>query len=484
MKQRLLRFFIIALSGMLPASLFSAGSQALREPANRGGGVAATAFKYIIPPDEISVEALIERVGYSYPLPKEAALNVVCAADILGDIAYVQVGLRAKSRSPMNIAFVIDKSGSMAEDSRMVRVKRALAAFTQQATPEDMLSLIVFDDTARVLVEPVSLKTEADRNQFLRRIDSMQPDGGTNIYDGMERGYQAILGNYNPLYANQVLCLTDGKHTSTNKTREEILALAATYLEKGIVTSTIALGHEADVPLMSDIAARGGGKTLDIADRGGVALEPLVMPVARALKMELRLADGVRLRETWGYNHEVSGNFVSYRLDSLDSEAMETLVVEVEVTSRQSTQAPLATFSVEYLDEQNVARKQGPYPIRLGAEALAYRDRISNPYLKEVEGFIALGRGLLLLADGVDAINSLQAEYAQVQRPGTLFHETRERLIQRLSDSIKELSFLQEHLSGIRAALGGNQYTKELELLESSRIPFIRAYYLYLADNV
>jgi hypothetical protein len=479
-------FFFIMLCGAFPALLFGAGSQ------TPYGAAASAAFDlpYIVPPGEINIAELIEHGDYGYSLPSTGALNVVCDADIRNDTAYFQVGLRGRSLMAMNIVFVIDKSRSMSEDDRLRWVKEALASFVERVGPDDMVSLVVFDDVARQLVAPTYLKTAADKTQFMNRVDAIQPTGGTNIYDGMARGYQSVLLNQNQAHINQIVCLTDGEHTATSKTRADMLALAAEHYAKGITISTIALGREADASLMADIAANGGGSTRFISDRNsmvesfGTGLEGLVAPAARNISVEVRLSPYTRLKETWG-DHEVNQGVITYHLDSLASADIKTLVAELEVDPQRVTQAPLATVSLTYLDERNEPQQQGPYPIELGADALKNRGWLSNPRIREAEGFITLGRGLVLLANEVDSINQLQAEYIEAvqQSRGLVPQPIKERLVSHLSGAIQELSLLQDYLRLVGATLGAKPYEKELELLSSSRLPFIRAYYLYVADT-
>jgi hypothetical protein len=341
-----------------------------------------------------------------------------------------------------------------------------------------------------MIVAPGYLKTDMAKTLFKNHVDFIQPSGGTNIYDGIARGYQAVLMNQNLAHVNQIVCLTDGEHTATSKTRADMLALVTEHYAQGITISTIALGREADASLMADIAGSGGGSTRFISDRNsmiesfGTGLESLVAPVARNISIEVRLSPDVRLKETWG-NHEINKDVITYHLDSLASSDTKTLAAELELDPRRVTQTPLATVSVTYLDELNEPQKQGPYSIALSMDSLKNLDRFSNPRVREAEGFVTLGRGLVLLANEVDTINLLQEEYEQavLQSRGQVPQAIKERLVRHLSGVIEELSLLQDYLGMIHDVLGRKPYEKELELLASSRLLFVRAYYLYVADT-
>src|ERR1044071_9965196 len=53
---------------------------------------------------------------------------------------------------PLNVSLVIDKSGSMSDADKMSRVKKALQMFLGQLRADDVLSIVVFDTNAKVLL--------------------------------------------------------------------------------------------------------------------------------------------------------------------------------------------------------------------------------------------------------------------------------------------------------------------------------------------
>ncbi|KXK23550.1 MAG: hypothetical protein UZ18_ATM001000062 [Armatimonadetes bacterium OLB18] len=53
---------------------------------------------------------------------------------------------------PVNLSLVIDKSGSMADADKLVRVKAAMQTLVSQLRPTDTLSIVLFDSEARVLL--------------------------------------------------------------------------------------------------------------------------------------------------------------------------------------------------------------------------------------------------------------------------------------------------------------------------------------------
>jgi Ca-activated chloride channel family protein len=72
--------------------------------------------------------------------------------------AVLQIGFSTASANdrrqlpPVNLSLVIDKSGSMADADKLSRVKEALLTLVSQLRETDVLSIVVFDSEAQVLL--------------------------------------------------------------------------------------------------------------------------------------------------------------------------------------------------------------------------------------------------------------------------------------------------------------------------------------------
>ncbi|MDR2632292.1 MAG: VWA domain-containing protein [Treponema sp.] len=472
----------------------------------------------VIPPQEIRIAEYISKGTYAYPVQEAGPIQVFLAADLRDTTGYLQVGLRAThDLPPLNIAFVIDKSRSMEEQGRMDWVKEALRGFMEQVRPADVVSLVIFDAAAKTLIPPTQMKSPQDKQRFLAQVRSLKSSGRSDIYQGMALGYTLVAANYRKGYSNRLICLTDGEHNAGNKDRKDILRLVETYHTQGITLSTVALGESADFTLMADSARTGGGQARfitdpqDLAETFGRKLDRLIMPAARMLKMDLHLAQGVRLQETWGYEHRVLGTTVQYTLGSLYNEDTKTLAAEVQVDPRllsKQMDIPLGTGYVEYRDQDDVLCRQGPYPIVLRASAISNRAELQHPWIQESEGFIHLGRGLIHLGNLAQEIHTLQRRYESLKRyeaPPPESHRTfsednnglipvtetpegslaqvQNRLLQALEEALQAIEGIARYLQGIQAALGEEKYEAELGLLTRYHGAFSRLYTRYRADG-
>ncbi|MDR1302463.1 MAG: VWA domain-containing protein [Treponema sp.] len=505
------RFLVVyaVLALAMPRVLFSEGNAQGSQTSPRSPGYSE--LHEVLPPQAIQIAEYISRGAYNYPLQETGPVQVFSAADIRDTTGYLQLGFRAThSLPPLNIAFVIDKSRSMEELGRMDWVKNAFQHFMDQVRPEDVVSLVSFDTSAKVIIPPVSMKTPQSKQHFMDLVASLKISGRSDIYEGMALGYTQVAANYRKGYINRVICLTDGGHNAGDKGINDIVSLVETYHNQDITLSTVALGESADLSLMEDTALIGGGSfrfisdAEEMAETFGSALDRLVVPGARLLNVDIRLAQGVGLQETWGYGYQVSGATVHYSLGTLYNEETKTLVAEVQIHPqllRKPGDIPLGTVYLEYLDQYDVVRRQGPYPVVLEASRVSNQQALTQPWIQEAEGFIRLGQGLIHLGNQAIAINTLKRVYDNLKRHAPAspdfsrifntnnnglvpFVETTEeplyiakdRLLQQLKDALQEIEALTAYLEDIRDTLGPPRYEAELGLLTQYHAAFSRMY--------
>src|SRR4051812_7069195 len=91
-------------------------------------------------------------------------------------------------RLPLDLVAVIDRSGSMASDGRLDKVKLGLHTMISKLQDGDRLAIVSFSDGSRV---DATLGT-LDRELADAVVDNLQPGGGTNIFDGLHDGYQLL----------------------------------------------------------------------------------------------------------------------------------------------------------------------------------------------------------------------------------------------------------------------------------------------------
>ncbi|HEY4179925.1 MAG TPA: VWA domain-containing protein [Kofleriaceae bacterium] len=196
---------------------------------------------------------------------------------------------------PMNLVVVVDHSGSMASDGRLQKVKVGLNALVDNLGPDDRLAIIKFDDTVDV---DLPLRSTLDRAAAHIIINNMQPDGSTDLYDGLEAGFRQFGDVAYTDRQNRVIFLSDGLATAGNTSEYAIMNMAKGYISRGIGLTTIGVGDDFDVALMKGLAENGAGNYYFLEDAtaaGEVFTEELayfMTPIALDLNLTVAAGSG------------------------------------------------------------------------------------------------------------------------------------------------------------------------------------------------
>lgn len=164
---------------------------------------------------------------------------------------------QASKRIPLNIAIVLDRSGSMESEERLHNAKIAINYLIDHLTEDDICSIIIYDHVAEI-IHGASKVT--DKEYLKKKINHIQPGGHTNIGQGLQLGYQEAKLGYSPDKLNRVILLSDGV-ANEGITDDYLLEMMVREHSRrdNISTSTFGMGHEFNEILMHNIAEEGGG---------------------------------------------------------------------------------------------------------------------------------------------------------------------------------------------------------------------------------
>jgi len=155
----------------------------------------------------------------------------------------------AAPRTPLQVALVIDRSGSMSGE-KLAITQQAVAQFIRSLAPDDRVAVVVYDDSVDVVCGLV-----APSEDLARRIERVQAGGSTDLYGGWVTGAK-IVGP-----GGRVILLSDGLANRGRFTDAASLAANAahSYREFDVTTTTIGVGRDYDEALMAGMAREGGG---------------------------------------------------------------------------------------------------------------------------------------------------------------------------------------------------------------------------------
>ncbi|MGE0550863.1 MAG: VWA domain-containing protein [Kofleriaceae bacterium] len=206
-------------------------------------------------------------------------------------------------RLPMRLVVVVDHSGSMSSDGRLEKVKVGLHALVDNLQPEDRLAIISFDDDVTYNA-PFSDALEVSHLHEV--IDQLQPDGGTNLYDGLEAGFELIGEAPSSETQNRVIFLSDGLATVGITSSPAIMDMATEHIRTGIGLTTIGVGNNFDVELMRGLAENGAGTFYFLEDGTAATevfqqeLDYFMSPLALDVQLEAIAGAGWQFDEVVG----------------------------------------------------------------------------------------------------------------------------------------------------------------------------------------
>lgn len=224
--------------------------------------------------------------------------------------ALLEVGFKTRTKSvrkgniPLNVCFVVDKSGSMHGDDRIEQLKKSLLQFVNQLQANDVVSIVVFNDAATVAIPAQKV---GDKKKILDVIYAISADGGTYIKEALTLGFKEISKNLNSKMINRLVLLTDGYDSSVP---EELVGEAKKFIQSGMELSAIGVGVDYNFALLSQLASAGGGMMHLAGDSKGIdqafqrELESILYPMAKDATLEVLFDNQLIYKQLYGYANE------------------------------------------------------------------------------------------------------------------------------------------------------------------------------------
>lgn len=234
--------------------------------------------------------------------------------------AVIQIGLNSHKKlqdvqTSLALTVVIDRSGSMS-GNKMSDVKAGLHEMVKQLPKGTSLGLVSFSSDVKTDYAPKVISPE-DAAQVHKAIDALVASGGTNIHGGMQEGQKLCFSAGKGFQNKRILFLSDGVATAGNTSAAAIVGLVKASAAEGCSVSTVGVGFDFDVKLMTEMAQVGNGTAWFVqnADHAQTVfvqdLETMLLPVAEKLWMKFSIGQGWKVQDIPGFEWVTEGNTVT-----------------------------------------------------------------------------------------------------------------------------------------------------------------------------
>lgn len=155
-----------------------------------------------------------------------------------------------KKRRDFLLMLIIDRSGSMIGE-KMEMAKASAITAVKGLEPGDSVGIIAFDDQAYTIVDLTVL--DKDKTSIIENIQRLTPGGGTDARTALVEALK-IFSTRRINIRKHVILMTDGITAEW-----QILDITRRLVEQKVTLSTIAIGADANVPILEQMRQVGGG---------------------------------------------------------------------------------------------------------------------------------------------------------------------------------------------------------------------------------
>ena len=268
-------------------------------------------------------------------------------------VAVTGVDMNPDKRAPVNVAIVLDRSGSMS-GKKIEQARRAAIAAIDQLRPDDIVSVVTYSSNVNVLIPATKV---SDRESLYMRIRGIASGGNTALFAGVSKGAQELRKFIDENRVSSVVLLSDGLANVGPSSPGDLAALGATLGAEGITVTTVGLGLDFNEDLMAGLALKSEGNHFFVEDATDLTLAfatefgDAISATAQDAHIVIDCPAGVRPVRMLGREADIRGQRVEVYLNQVYQEQTKYVLLEVEIAAGSAgRRIPAAAVTVTYRD--------------------------------------------------------------------------------------------------------------------------------------
>jgi Ca-activated chloride channel family protein len=275
------------------------------------------------PTDAVRIEEMLNYFRFAYAGPRNevpfAVTMEVAEAPWANGHQLVRIGLQGRTvgaaeRTPANLAFLLDVSGSMEAPNKLPLVKQSLRRLLKHLRPDDRIALITYGGASGLALASTPV---AEQRVIAEALEVLQPAVSIKGARGIELAYEVAKTNFVDGGINRVVLCTDGDFNLGILDQEELSRLVTANAKSGVHLDVLGFGYGKRKDSRLQQLANGGGGGYAYVDTTREAERFLLEQVSSAVSA---IARDVKLQVEFNPSKVADYRLIGYERQLLSTE--------------------------------------------------------------------------------------------------------------------------------------------------------------------
>jgi Ca-activated chloride channel homolog len=288
------------------------------------------------------------------------------------NVSAEQAAAAATSR-PLNLAVVLDRSGSM-KGQGLENARAAASGMVQRLREGDVVSVVTYNSLTQIVVPPTTIDPSS-RQRVIAALDGITAQGDTCISCGIDAGIELLRQRSGMV--DRLLLLSDGEATTGVRDVEGFRRIAAGARRLGAAISSIGVDVDYNERIMAAVAQESNGRHYFVERPSELAkifddeLASLVKTIGKSAELAVDLGPGVAVEQVLDRTFRREGNRLIVPLGDFAAGEQKTLLAKLRIPRGAAGDRPVADVRLSY-DDLSASRKgecEGRLSVQLTRDA-------------------------------------------------------------------------------------------------------------------